>query len=57
MSVSGTKLGDSIEVDAIDEFFCTGRQTPLLIGAVKSNIGHTELAAGLCSIAKVTMLI
>jgi fatty acid synthase len=35
--------------------FCRGRETPLLIGSVKSNIGHTEPASGLCSITKVVI--
>lgn len=33
--------------------FCPGRTEPLLIGSVKSNIGHAEPASGLCSVAKV----
>lgn len=33
--------------------FCPGRTKPLLIGSVKSNIGHSEPASGLCSVAKV----
>ncbi|XP_050463287.1 fatty acid synthase-like isoform X2 [Cataglyphis hispanica] len=50
---TGTQAGDSQEVNAIDRLFCKDRKTPLLIGSVKSNIGHTEPASGLCSIAKV----
>lgn len=50
---TGTKVGDPQEVNAIAEFFCPGRKTPLLIGSVKSNMGHSEPASGLCSIAKV----
>lgn len=33
--------------------FCRDRNTPLKIGSVKSNMGHSEPASGLCSIAKV----
>uniref|UniRef100_A0A2H1WWR5 SFRICE_007688 n=1 Tax=Spodoptera frugiperda TaxID=7108 RepID=A0A2H1WWR5_SPOFR len=51
-SVKGTKVGDPQELEAIDEIFCTGRKGPLLIGSIKSNLGHTEPASGLCSIAK-----
>ncbi|KAF9794028.1 hypothetical protein SFRURICE_010511, partial [Spodoptera frugiperda] len=47
-----TKVGDPQELEAIDEIFCTGRKGPLLIGSIKSNLGHTEPASGLCSIAK-----
>lgn len=52
---TGTKAGDPEEVNAIAELFCKGRTTPLLIGSVKSNMGHSEPASGLCSIAKVVL--
>ena len=47
------QVGDPEELAALDQVFCKGRQTPLLIGAVKSNMGHSEPASGLCSIMKV----
>lgn len=50
---TGTKVGDPEEVNAIDEIFCKTRKTPLPLGSVKSNIGHTEPSSGLCSIIKV----
>ncbi|RLU26123.1 hypothetical protein DMN91_002289 [Ooceraea biroi] len=50
---TGTKMGDLEEVNSIDKMFCKNRKTPLLIGSVKSNMGHAEPASGLCSIAKV----
>lgn len=50
---TGTKVGDPEELKSIDNVFCTNRQRPLLIGSVKSNIGHTESASGICSIIKV----
>ncbi|VVC87707.1 unnamed protein product [Leptidea sinapis] len=52
---TGTKVGDPQEVNAIAEFFCRERETPLLVGSVKSNMGHSEPASGLCSIAKVVV--
>ena len=52
---TGTKVGDPEEVNALDKVFCTGRKTPLRIGSIKSNLGHSEPASGLCSIAKVNM--
>jgi fatty acid synthase, animal type len=49
---TGTKVGDPQEVNSITDFFCKDRKTPLLIGSVKSNMGHSEPASGVCSIAK-----
>ncbi|CAB3220194.1 unnamed protein product [Arctia plantaginis] len=49
---TGTKVGDPEELMAIDEIFCTGRSDPLFIGSIKSNLGHSEPASGLCSVAK-----
>lgn len=42
-------------MNAIAELFCKDRKTPLLLGSVKSNMGHSEPASGLCSIAKVVV--
>ncbi|XP_046415450.1 fatty acid synthase-like isoform X1 [Neodiprion fabricii] len=50
---TGTKVGDPVEVSAVEKVFCPGRNTPLRIGSVKSNLGHSEPDSGLCSIAKV----
>lgn len=55
---TGTPVGDPEELEAISETFCSKssdqpRIFPLLIGSVKSNLGHTENASGLCGIAKV----
>lgn len=54
VSSTGTKVGDPEELKAIEEIFCTGRSEPLLIGSIKSNLGHSEPASGLCSVAKVS---
>lgn len=35
------------------ETLCEERTSPLLVGCVKSNLGHTEATSGLCSIAKI----
>ena len=50
---TGTPVGDPQETRAIADVFCKQRNGPLLIGAVKSNLGHSEPASGLCSLAKV----
>ncbi|XP_058453845.1 fatty acid synthase-like [Malaya genurostris] len=49
---TGTMVGDPEECDALDKVYCTGRKEPLLVGSVKSSIGHSEAAAGVCSISK-----
>ncbi|XP_047538557.1 fatty acid synthase-like [Vanessa atalanta] len=49
---TGTKVGDPIELDVIGEIFCGGRSDPLLIGSIKSNLGHSEPVSGLCAVAK-----
>ncbi len=51
---TGTPLGDPIEVGALQEVVAKERShgAPLLIGALKSNIGHTEAAAGVVGIIK-----
>lgn len=43
---TGTVAGDPEECKAIDEVFCTGRNNPLLVGSVKSNMGHAEASSG-----------
>lgn len=52
---TGTVVGDPEECGAIDEIFCKGRDRPLPVGSVKSNIGHSEPSSGACSIAKVVL--
>ncbi|KAH9378412.1 hypothetical protein HPB48_022388 [Haemaphysalis longicornis] len=44
---TGTKAGDTQELGAISGFFCKpGRERPLKVGSVKSNVGHAEAASG-----------
>lgn len=50
---TGTKVGDPQEVNSITDVFCKNRKSPLLVGSVKSNMGHSETASGMCSLAKV----
>lgn len=54
---TGTKVGDPQEANAICQVFCSNRTEPLLIGSVKSNMGHAEPASGVCSLAKILLSI
>jgi fatty acid synthase, animal type len=54
---TGTVFGDSVEVSAIDSVLCKNRKEPLVIGSVKSNMGHAEAAAGFSSLAKVILML
>ncbi|CAC5370812.1 FASN [Mytilus coruscus] len=49
---TGTKAGDPQELNAICDVFCKDRSTPLLIGSIKSNMGHPEPASGLAAVTK-----
>lgn len=49
---TGTKLGDPIEVMSIANVISDSRKCPLYLGAVKSNIGHLEAAAGIAGLIK-----
>ncbi|KAK8766018.1 hypothetical protein V5799_007199 [Amblyomma americanum] len=53
---TGTPAGDVPELCAISKVFRrSGRDKPLKVGAVKSNVGHAEAASGISSIAKVLL--
>ena len=51
---TGTVLGDPIEVQAIAAVYGEARPTdrPIRIGTIKSNIGHSEGAAGIAGVLK-----
>ncbi|MBM7846590.1 type I polyketide synthase, partial [Herpetosiphon giganteus] len=54
---TGTSLGDPIELGAIAAVYAKHRtaDTPLLVGSVKTNIGHLEGAAGISGLIKLIL--
>ncbi|MFJ1461705.1 SDR family NAD(P)-dependent oxidoreductase [Nocardia sp. N2S4-5] len=52
---TGTTLGDPIEVRALLEVFGDRDGDPLWLGSVKSNLGHTQGAAGVAGVIKMIM--
>ena len=50
---TGTSLGDAIELEALSKVFQDNEQ--LILGAVKTNIGHLESAAGIASLIKTVL--
>ncbi|NBP16262.1 polyketide synthase, partial [bacterium] len=56
---TGTVLGDPIEVAALQSVYGEGRlaSSPLYLGAVKSQIGHLEAAAGIAGLMKVVLML
>ncbi len=56
---TGTSVGDPIEIDAVAAVYGKGRTAdrPLLIGSVKTNIGHLESAAGVAGLIKAALVL
>ncbi|MGW2200277.1 beta-ketoacyl synthase N-terminal-like domain-containing protein, partial [Streptosporangium sp. NPDC001682] len=56
---TGTRLGDPIEAHALLATYGQGRSAgrPLWLGSVKSNIGHSQAAAGVAGVIKVVQAI
>jgi phthiocerol/phenolphthiocerol synthesis type-I polyketide synthase B len=56
---TGTLLGDTVEARALGTVLGRGRpaNSPLLIGAVKSNLGHLEAASGIAGFLKAVLAV
>ncbi|WP_038182353.1 SDR family NAD(P)-dependent oxidoreductase [Vibrio rhizosphaerae] len=56
---TGTKLGDPIEMSALQQTYGSHHdaENPLYVGSVKSNLGHTESAAGAVGLLKVLLML
>ena len=54
---TGTRAGDPVELAALGAVLGEGRPAhhPCLVGSVKTNIGHTEGAAGIAGLIKVVL--
>lgn len=53
---TGTAVGDVTEVAALHRAFDRSDGRHLRVGSIKSNIGHTEAASGLCGLIKVLLM-
>ncbi|GBG36378.1 Phthiocerol/phenolphthiocerol synthesis polyketide synthase type I PpsC [Mycobacterium montefiorense] len=55
---TGTPLGDPIELDSLSKVFADRQdRAPLVLGAVKTNLGHLEAAAGIAGFMKTVLAV
>lgn len=55
---TGTPLGDPIELDSLGKVFADrADRPPLVLGAVKTNLGHLEAAAGIAGFMKTVLAV
>ncbi|MGB1014448.1 MAG: type I polyketide synthase, partial [Nannocystaceae bacterium] len=54
---TGTPLGDPVEVQALASTYRATSKQPLIIGTLKSNIGHAEAAAGILGLLKAALAV
>ncbi|RYP11137.1 hypothetical protein DL765_007886 [Monosporascus sp. GIB2] len=58
MHGTGTTAGDSAELESVVNILAQkgARETPLVVGAIKANLGHSEAASGISSIMKAAIM-
>jgi acyl transferase domain-containing protein len=58
MHGTGTTAGDSAELESVVNVLAQkeSRDTPLMVGAIKANLGHAEAASGISSIMKAAVM-
>lgn len=54
---TGTPLGDPIEISALTEAFATEKKGFCAIGAIKTNLGHLDSAAGVAGFIKTVLVL
>ncbi|MEE4602890.1 MAG: beta-ketoacyl synthase N-terminal-like domain-containing protein, partial [Desulfobacteraceae bacterium] len=54
---TGTKIGDPIEISAIQKTIAKDRKNKCYLGSVKSNVGHLESAAGIAGLIKSVLVL
>jgi acyl transferase domain-containing protein/NADPH:quinone reductase-like Zn-dependent oxidoreductase/acyl carrier protein len=56
---TGTKIGDPVEAQALQATYGKAHSVarPLLVGSIKSNIGHTQWASGVAGVIKIVQSI
>ncbi|SFS02400.1 hybrid non-ribosomal peptide synthetase/type I polyketide synthase [Anaeromicropila populeti] len=54
---TGTKLGDPIEIEALQQAWKTKQKRYCAIGSVKANIGHLDAASGIAGFIKAVLVL
>ena len=56
---TGTEAGDNAELGSLKDVLCADRKmdAPLLVGSIKSNIGHLEASSGLAGLIKAVLVL